>query len=246
MSQKDYITELLGLEDAQIEKIEEEAAKLILTFSLLRKAHYCPQCGRETDIVHDYRTRTLQDTSTAGKHLILRYRRRRYLCPCCGKRFSENCAFAGKYQRYTRRVTMEIIKKLHHRQSMKDIAQDTGTSVSAVVRCLSLLNVRKPDKLPRVLALDEFKGDAGGERFQCILTAPENRKIFDILPDRTVSTLQDYIKPFQNRHEVEYVVMDMNRGFRDVARAFFPQAKIVIDRFHVIRYCTWAMDNVRR
>lgn len=129
---------------------------------------------------------------------------------------------------------------------MKDIARDTGASANAVMRCLALLNVRKPDKLPRVLALDEFKGDANGERFQCILTSPETRKILDILPNRTVSALQSYLKSFPNREEVEYVVMDMNRGFRDIARTFFPQAKIVIDRFHVMRYCTRAMDDVRR
>lgn len=40
--------------------------------------------------------------------------------------------------------------------------------------------------------------------------------------------------------------MDMNRGRWDIAKAFLPQAKIVIERFHVIRYCTWAMDDVRR
>lgn len=246
MSQKDYTTELLGLEDAQIEKMEAGEESLVVTFSLQRKTHTCPACGRETDVVHDYRTRELHDTTTAGKRLLLRYRRRRYQCPHCGKRFSERCAFAGKYQRCTRRVTMDIMEKLHHRRSMKDIAQDTGASVSAVARCLSLLNVRKPAKLPRVLGIDEFKGDANGERFQCILTSPETRQILDILPSRTVSTLQSYLIAFPNRHEVEYVVMDMNRGFRDIARAFFPQAKIVIDRFHVTRYCTWAMDDVRR
>ena len=40
--------------------------------------------------------------------------------------------------------------------------------------------------------------------------------------------------------------MDMNRGFRDVAKSFLPNAKIIIDRFHVVRYCTEAMENVRR
>ena len=40
--------------------------------------------------------------------------------------------------------------------------------------------------------------------------------------------------------------MDRNQGYRDIARAFFPQAKIVIDRFRVARYCTWVMDDVRR
>ena len=42
------------------------------------------------------------------------------------------------------------------------------------------------------------------------------------------------------------MVMNRNQGYRDIARTFFPQAKIVIDRFHVARYCTWAMDDVRR
>ena len=135
---------------------------------------------------------------------------------------------------------------LHRRWSMKDIAEDTHTSVSGVQRCLALYPPGKPEKLPEVLSFDEFKGNANGERFQCILTAPEEKKILDILPDRKVSTIQTYLLSFQNRREVQYVIMDMNKGYRDVAKTFLPQAKIVIDRFHVVRYCTWAMDDVRR
>ena len=40
--------------------------------------------------------------------------------------------------------------------------------------------------------------------------------------------------------------MDRNQGYRDIAKTFFPQAKIVIERFHVARFRTWAMDDVRR
>ena len=105
--------------------------------------------------------------------------------------------------------------------------------------CCGIFGVKKP-------SLDEFKSNANGERFQCILTAPEERRILDILPDRRGSTIQSYLHSFSNRQDVQYVVMDMNQGYRDIARAFFPQAKIVIDRFHVARYCTWAMDDVRR
>lgn len=98
---------------------------------------------------------------------------------------------------------MDIIQKLHHRQSMKDITQNIGTSVSAAARCLSLLNVRKPDKLPRMLSIDKFKGDVSGKRFQCSLTPSETRRILDILPNRTASTLQSYLITFSNRHKVE-------------------------------------------
>ena len=246
MSGKEYTTELLKLKDAQIERMEETEEEIILQISLKRKMHNCPRCKAETDQVHDYRIRAVKDLSIRGKPLKLLYRRRRYFCPSCGKRFSEACAFLGKYQRFTYQVTERIMQLLHHRWSMKDIARDTRTSVSGVARCLALYPQGKPRELPRVLSFDEFKGNANGERFQCILTAPEERRILDILPDRRGSTIQSYLRSFSNRQDVQYVVMDMNQGYRDIARAFFPQAKIVIDRFHVARYCTWAMDDVRR
>ena len=40
--------------------------------------------------------------------------------------------------------------------------------------------------------------------------------------------------------------MDMNRGFRNIARTFLPNAQIIIDRFHVVRCCTEAMEHARR
>ena len=121
---------------------------------------------------------------------------------------------------------------------MKDIARDTRTSVSGVARCLTLYPQGKPKALPSVLSFDEFKGNANGERFQCIPTVPQERHILDILPNKRVSTIQSYLCSFSNRQDVQYVVMDMNQGYRDIARFFFPQTKIVIDRFHVARYCT--------
>ena len=38
----------------------------------------------------------------------------------------------------------------------------------------------------------------------------------------------------------------MNRVYLDIAPTFLPKATIVIDRFHVIRYVTWALENVRK
>ena len=55
-----------------------------------------------------------------------------------------------------------------------------------------------------------------------------------------------YFRRFKNRKEVKYVVIDMNPHFREVAEICFPQATIVIDRYHVTRQAIWALERVRK
>lgn len=246
LSKNDYSAELLKMEGLKIEKIEESTAEIVLLFSLERKEQSCRKCGQRTNQIHDYRVRQVRDMELRGKPLRLLYRQRRYVCPACGKRFSESNDFVGRYMRFTHRTGEKIMSLLRRRSSMKDIARDTGTSVSGVQRVLKMMSVPKPQRLPEAISFDEFKGNTDGQRFQCIVTDPLNHRVFDILPARTVGTIQDYLLTFPNRDEVKYVVMDMNRGFRDAAKAFLPNAQIIIDRFHVVRFCTEAMDNVRR
>ena len=57
----DYITKLLGLQEAKIENIEENNEKIVISLVMQRKKHRCPCCGAETDRVHDYRTQLVND-----------------------------------------------------------------------------------------------------------------------------------------------------------------------------------------
>ena len=51
-----YFTEkLLGLQDVDIEKVEEIDNSIHINCRLKRKPHKCPCCGKLTDKVHDYR-----------------------------------------------------------------------------------------------------------------------------------------------------------------------------------------------
>lgn len=246
MPTQDYIANLLGMEDVNIREIRENEREIQLSFRLQRMPQHCPACRAETDAVHDYRYRKLHALDLNGKRLTLFYERRRYLCRKCGKRFPEPCQFASRYQRFTHTVTGKIIELLHQRITLKQIAASTAASISSVQRILSRLSAPRPENLPTAISFDEFKGNADGEKFQCIITDPLAHKVLDILPSRSSGTLQSYLLKFSNRDDVRFVVMDMNRGFRDIARTFFPKATIIIDRFHVVRYCTQALDNVRR
>ena len=122
----------------------------------------------------------------------------------------------------------------------------TGVSPSSVFRFFRLVNFPKPKTLPQVLSIDEFRGNAGGEKFQVILTDAHNHKLLDILPSRKSTDLSLYLQSYPNRKEVRYVVIDMNKTYRDLVKELCPNATLVIDKFHVVRHINWALENVRK
>ena len=246
MPTPNYIADLLGLEDVIIKKIETNDTENHVFFTLKRRPHTCPNCASITEQVHDYRTSILKDLPFMGKKTLFHYSKRRYHCPACGKHFYETFSAVPKHCRITTRAGFYAVDLLRNRLSVKDSASMIGISVSSVFRRMKDIRFPKPKNLPLVLSIDEFKGNAGNQKFQAILTDAKNKKLVDILPDRSQRTLSEYFQGIQNRKDVRYFVMDMNQVYRDLARTYLPNATIVIDRFHVVRYVTWALENVRK
>lgn len=240
------IAKLLDMEDVEIENVEQNNEGIVLSLHLRVRPHVCPACGAITTSVQDYRMQKVKDLPIQGKPVIWNYRKRRYRCTSCGKRFYEKNWLLPKWHRITNRTAAYCLTLLGERRSAKDISAQLGVSASTVGRWMHLVNYSRPQKLPKVLSIDEFRGNTDGEKFQCILTAPEEKRIVDILPKRTQTEIFSYLKGFSNRNEVRYFVMDMNRVYLETAKTLFPNAKIVIDKFHVSRYCTWAFENVRK
>lgn len=246
MPNSDFTSKLLELEDVIISDLQTTNTEVHVFFSLKRKPHSCPHCGSITESVHDYRTSILKDLPFMGKNTFLHYRKRRYHCSCCQKHFYESFPLLPKYCRITTRLAFYALHLLKSRQNVHSTATLLGVSDSFLFRRLRDIRYPKPSRLPIILSIDEFKGNAGGQKFQAILTDPKNHKLFDILPSRSQVSLMQYFNEFSNKKEVQYFVTDMNKVYRDLARAYFPKASIVIDKFHVVRYVTWALENVRK
>ncbi len=174
---------LLGLQGANITNIEESEKNITIYIELERKAHRCSCCGTKTDKIHDYRIQKINDISAFGKAVTIILRKRRYRCPKCNKRFFEENTFLPRYYRRTNRLTAYIIDKLRDERSFSSVAREVNLSVSTVIRVFDLVSYPKP-KLTKVLSIDEFKGNTWGEKYQCILTDPENGVVLDILPKR--------------------------------------------------------------
>mgnify|MGYP000909807486 CR=1 FL=1 len=240
-----YTEELLGLEDAFIKSIEKHDGKLFIYIEMYQRIHKCPQCGEMTSKVHDYRTQPVKDIPAFGQLTVLFLRKRRHVCPSCRKVFYEKVPFLPRYQRMTNRFSAYVIKSLKSVFSIKKVAEDMNISQSTVARIFDHVGYHCKE-LPRTLSLDEFRGNAGGEKFQCIITDPENRKVLDILPNRRTEDLAGYFLRYKDRKNVQHVVIDMSGPYRSLCKSLFPKAKIIADKYHVIRQVMWAFENVRK
>ena len=247
MSQLDNIANLIEIEDINVKKVEHTDTQVLLYFELDKRPHECPRCKNVTQYVCDYRMQKVKDLPVAGKNLIWMYRKRRYVCKSCRKKFYEKQGLLPKRHRITNRTALYALQTLSAgRGSQKDVARMLGVSPSSVCRWMGNISMAGMKKLPRVLGIDEFKGDTDGEKYQVILTDPSKHKVLDILSTRKETALEEYFLKFKNRDKVEYFVMDMYKPYYRIAKSLFPKATIVIDRFHMVRYGLWALENVRK
>lgn len=245
MLYENYTEELLGLKDVIVTSIEQSDQCCIIHIKIPRKLHICPVCGCETDHIHDYRKQRIKDISSFGRLTILHLRKRRYVCPDCHKKFYENVPFLPKYHRLTNRLSAWIIGEFRKVHSMSDIAERSNVSGTTAARIFDHVNYPKP-QLTEVLSFDEFRGNAGGEKFQFIMTDPHAHEVLDILPTRRIEDLYGYFNQFNNRDKVKYVIIDMNKDYRILAHSCFPHATLVADKYHVVRQVIWAFEKVRK
>lgn len=244
MFNQDYTATLLDLEDVIVTDVKKVAEELHIHLELPRKEHICPSCGALTSCVHDYREQIIKDIPL-GRATLLHLRKRRYRCVSCGKRFAEQNPFLPRYHRVTSRLVAKIIHEFHSITSATEIASRFHISTSSALRYFNLVDYPRHE-LPEVLSIDEFKGNAGGQKFHTIVTDAKNKQILDVLPNRFESALISYFHQFEHRDQVKYFIIDMNSHFRSVAKACFPNAVIVADRYHVVRQAVWAMEHVRK
>jgi transposase len=244
--QSNFITQLLNLKGIKVTKISHGNSFVKIYITTEPRKHTCPACGSKTSRIHDYREQTIKDLPLQFKHTYLVLRKRRYVCSC-GKRFYESYNFLPRYQRMTNRLAFFVCQELTKLTSLTSVAKSANVSVSTVIRIFNHINYGTPT-LPKVLCIDEFKGNAETGKYQCILVDGEKNKVLDIIPDRCQSDLVSYFKRFsrEERNKVKFFVCDMWQPYVDLAKVFFPKAIIIIDKYHFIRHVTWAIENVRK
>jgi len=96
---------------------------------------------------------------------------------------------------------------------------------------------------PRWMGIDEIHII---KKPHCIISNIEHNTAVEVLLDRTKKTVLNYLQCLDGRDKVKYVAMDMWRPYKDAVQMMMPEARIVVDKFHVVRMVNEAMEKVRK
>jgi len=87
---------------------------------------------------------------------------------------------------------------------------------------------------PLELGIDEHTLHKGC-RFATTFCDLRNHKVFDVVEGKSAATLEAFLNSLKGRERVRLVCIDLSSSYRAIIRRYFPNAKIVADRFHVVR-----------
>jgi transposase len=102
--------------------------------------------------------------------------------------------------------------------------------------------------LVRVLGVDEISVRKGHKNYALVLTDLEKRCVLDVLDNRRQETFEAWLEGLSTaqKRAVEVVSMDMWNPYRYAVKRKLPKAKIVADRFHVVKQLNHQLNLLRR
>lgn len=263
MAQLYSIRNVLEIKDRNIKmdnKITEEVYKEVQTIvfhgTLTYTPRGCENCGvmnkSHSDIVKNgTKTSTIKLAQLNFKPVILKLRKQRFMCKHCQSTFSAKTTLVDRNCFISNPLKTLIALELVEEQSMTLIAKHLNVSVSTVIRQLKQAGeALRPNyhDLPIHLGFDEFKSVkrvSGAMSFVFIDNI--KHEVIDIVENRQQRYLIDYFMRFsyQSRKKVETITIDMYSPYLGVIKDCFPNAKIIIDRFHIVQHLNRCLNQMR-
>jgi transposase len=214
----------------------------------------CPRCATPSTSVYDHRWVTLKDEPLRTRLTILRVRKRRFSCRTCKKPFTEPLPGVRKGYRTTERYRRRLLWACETFSDLKSVRQTYRCSSGLVYRILyEQLELKRRTRLypwPTKVGIDEhlFKHDFRLEqrRFVTMIVDHKNKRLMELVEGKSKAELCAALDYIPGRENVRWVSLDMSDSYRSFARNFFPNARLVADKFHVLRLLTPAIHRALR
>ncbi|AXQ79492.1 ISL3 family transposase [Streptococcus chenjunshii] len=243
-----HTTELIGMKDPNI--IIGSAVKydshIVINAMLDYPPKQCPLCNHHM-IKYDFqKPSTIPILDIQDMPTLLKLKKRRFQCKSCRKVRVAQTSLVKKNHQISHPVCQKITQLHTEKRTNTDIAKALHISVSAVQRQLELLTFKEDfSRLPEVLSWDEFSYQKGKLAF--IAQDFQTKKIMAILDNNRQTTIKNHFLKYsrKGREQVKVVTADISGSYIPLIKRLFPNAKIVLDRFHIVQHLGRAMLATR-
>ena len=246
--QDDCIAIELGLPQLKILKQKELKGHIEVTVIYRRDEASCPRCGKVTTKEHDRRQQVKQDRRLRNKVVFLMLMKRRFRCLWCGKVFTEPDEVFGTRRRSSCRFREYLGGEALH-QTVKRVAWKEQVGEGLVRRCVAeeigrRFGAREMAEMPEFVGLDEFSV-RGRRLYHTAICDLVKGEVMEVVEGLGRQKVEEYLDKLPQPERVKAVAMDMHESFRQAVQMCLPLAKVVVDKFHLIRHINDAMDKVR-
>ena len=229
---------LLGLPGYQIIGVEWKSGEVRIS-ARYTGPKSCPHCGAHRLRDKGCYRRRVRHENWGLRPCRLEVEGRKLHCLECGRHFRERFPGMLPYQRASEAFQKTIFQQHLDGINRSRLGRREKIGAATVERYFRRGLQRQfaewhPPRCPQVLGIDEhfFTRRKGYATTLCDL---KNHKIYDVVLGRSELSLEAYFQRLEGKHEVRVVCMDLAANYRALVRTHFPNARIVADRFHVIR-----------
>ena len=252
MSENIFYESLLELPSFRVDGVEKTPTQLLISGHVPVATSVCPQCAQATGLAHQYTTRLVRDLNILHREVWLKIRVKQFACIPCERYFSPPLDFAESGKSYTTRQAKWIFLSCA-KQPFTEVGALLNMIPKTVERIYyeygqQKLNLAARYAQVRRLGIDEIAHRKGKADYCCVLTDLDRNIQLDILPDRKKETLLAHFELLGNAfcQQIQAVSFDMWRPYLAVSQHCFPNARLVIDRFHVVKALNQTLDQYRQ
>jgi transposase len=252
MPSTDKIARLLLLPELNLLNVKRtKASNQVFAFKEI-KLEFCPRCATPSSTTYDHRVVSLKDAPVRGHSVRLKVKKRRLFCKSCRKPFTEPLKGVSKGHRTTQRYRREVLWACENFSDLKRVRKAYRCSSGFIYQSLyEQIHLRLKRNLnydwPSTLGIDEhfFTRIRGRAEFATVFTDYPNRRLRELAFGKVKGELLAQLGSIKGRENVRNVIIDMSDGYRSFIKEYFPNARIVADKFHVLRLLTPAINKRR-
>lgn len=243
-------SEILGIHDFKVVQIETSETELHVYLECEVDHRPCPRCGQPSHQVRQNYERVVRDLPISGKACYVHVVKRYFDCLQCQDTFGESLDFLEPQRDYTTRYEESIFHQV--RQTTASYVANVEGLTDTVVTRIFLRQAEQripaePFKGVVRLGIDEIAERKGRKAYDLVFYHLDTGKPIEVLGNRTQAELIAHLKTLSVTitRGIEEVCIDMWRPYATAIATVLPQARLVTDRFHVMKVVNQELKTLK-